>query len=194
VLLKQKKVPSELIPDIVESVSGAWRGSVRSEAESYLPNKVKETARKAPEMKDLLALKGNAADGKAVFMKTCSVCHQVNGEGYDFGPKLSEIGTKYPPEGLLNAIIHPSEGISFGFETTELKLKDGSTLTGIVASKTETDIDLKYPGGGKQQVKTSDVKSTKQLKESMMPEKLYQNISDQEMANLLSYLSGLKKK
>jgi len=194
VLLKQKKVPAELIPDVVGSVSGAWRGSVRSEAESYLPNKAKANTKEAPGIKELLALKSNAADGKAVFAKTCSVCHQVNGEGYDFGPKLSEIGSKYPPEGLLNAIVHPSDGISFGFETTELKLKDGSTLTGIVASKTETDIDLKYPGGGKQQVKTSEVKSMKQLKESMMPENLYQNISNQDMANLLAYLSGLKKK
>ena len=37
-ILKAKKVPAGLIPDVVSSVSGAWRGSVRTEAASYLPN------------------------------------------------------------------------------------------------------------------------------------------------------------
>ena len=73
-------------------------------------------------------------------------------------------------------------------------MKDKSTLSGIIASKTETDIDLKLPGGTKQHIKTSDVASTKEMKESMMPEGLYQTMSTQDMANLLAYLEGLKKK
>jgi putative heme-binding domain-containing protein len=73
-------------------------------------------------------------------------------------------------------------------------MKDGSTLTGILASKTETDIDLKYPGGSKQRIKTSDVKSMKELKASMMPEGLHENLSAQELANLLEFLEALKKK
>ena len=145
-------------------------------------------------MSDLLPLKANATNGKGVFTNTCAVCHQVNNEGFDFGPKLSEIGSKYPKEGLLEAIVHPSKGISFGSEGWELKLKDGSTLTGIIASKTETDMIVKFPGGAKQNLKTSDVKSMKQLKVSMMPEGLYENMSSQDLANLLEYLSTLKKK
>ena len=46
-----------------------------------------------------------------------------------------------------STIVHPSEGIGFGYEGWEIKMKDGSVLTGIIASKTETDIDLKFPGG-----------------------------------------------
>jgi putative heme-binding domain-containing protein len=118
----------------------------------------------------------------------------VNKEGYDFGPALTEIGSKYPKEGLLDAIVHPSDGISFGYEGWELKMKDGSTLSGIIASKTETDLDLKLPAGAKQHIKTSDVQSMKEMKESLMPEGLYQNISTQDMANLLEYLESLKKK
>ena len=37
---------------------------------------------------------GNAANGKTVFMNACALCHMVNNEGYDFGPKLTEIGGK----------------------------------------------------------------------------------------------------
>jgi hypothetical protein len=32
------------------------------------------------------------------------------------------------------------------------------------------------------------------MKQSMMPEGLYQNMSEQDLANLLEYLEGLKKR
>ncbi|MGN6618255.1 MAG: PVC-type heme-binding CxxCH protein, partial [Ilyomonas sp.] len=193
-ILKSKKVPEELIPATVASVSQAWRGSVRTEAQSYLPNQATVATKKAPTWNELASLEGDASKGHTVFINTCATCHLAGSEGNDFGPKLTEIGSKYAKDGLLNAIVHPSEGISFGYEGWNIHLKDGSQATGVIASKTETDIDLKLPGGTKQHLKTSDVQSIKEMKESLMPEGLYQNISNQDMADLLEYLEGLKKK
>lgn len=194
-ILKAKKVPSALIPDVVKSVSGAWRGSVRSEAASYLPNDgITTAAKKIVTMREIDALTANADEGKKIFTSICATCHQVNNSGYDFGPKLSEIGSKLPKESLLESILHPSAGIGFGYEGWELKMKDGSTLSGILASKTETDIDLKFPGGSRKQIKTADIKTLTQMKQSMMTEGLQENLSAQDMANLLEYLAGLKKK
>jgi len=73
-------------------------------------------------------------------------------------------------------------------------MKDGSTLSGILSSKTETDIDIKFPGGAHKQLKTADVLSLTQMKQSMMTEGLYNAMTNQDLANLLDYLSGLKKK
>ncbi|HVY73769.1 MAG TPA: c-type cytochrome, partial [Puia sp.] len=193
-ILKARQVPQPLIPFVVAGVKGAWRSSVRNEAESYLPGHVGTVAKAAPTLQELNALPADAEKGKLVFQGTCSICHMVGVEGKDFGPKLSEIGSKYAKDGLLNAIVHPSDGISFGFEGWELKLKDGSVLKAIIASKTETDIDLKFPGGSRQQIKTGTVASMKEMKESMMPADLYQSLSNRDLANLLAYLSGLKKK
>jgi putative membrane-bound dehydrogenase-like protein len=194
-ILKAKKVPGDLIPDVVASVSGAWRGSIRTEAASYLPNAEKNTAAKlAPSLQELLAVKTNVEEGKKVFGNACMICHQAGNTGYDFGPKLTEIGSKLPKEGLLEAIVHPSKGISFGYEGWQLKMKDGSTFSGIIASKTETDIILKLPGGATKEIKTADIETMSQMKESMMPEGLYQNMSKEDLANLMEYLSGLKKK
>ena len=193
-ILKNKKIPQDLIPDVVNSVRGTWRTAIITEAETYLPAHATANATAMPTLASINALKGDAVKGKIVYTNTCAVCHKVNAEGNDFGPKLSEIGSKYPKEGLLNTILHPSEGISFGFEGYTIKLKDGSTLTGIISSKTETDIELKLPGGSSQPIKTSQVLSSTQLKESMMPEGLYKTMSTQGMADLLAYLQTLKKK
>ena len=194
-ILKAKKVPVGLIPAVVSSVSGAWRSSIRNEAASYLPNEGKATAaKKAITMQEINALTANAEDGKKIFTTACATCHRVNENGYDFGPALHEIGSKLPKESLLESIVSPSAGIGFGYEGWELRMKDGSTMSGIIASKTETDIDLKFPGGGKKAVKTADLKTLTQMKESMMPEGLQNNLSAQDLANLLEYLAGLKKK
>ncbi len=194
-ILKAKKVPAELIPDVVASVKGAWRGAVRSEAASYMPNDGKTTvAKKTPTMQEINPLTANADEGKKIFTSICATCHKVNNIGYDFGPALTEIGSKLPKESLLESMVNPSAGIGFGYEGWELKMKDGSTMSGIISSKTETDIDLKFPGGSKKQIKTADVKTLSQVKQSLMTEGLYENLSTQDMANLLEYLAGLKKK
>lgn len=73
-------------------------------------------------------------------------------------------------------------------------MKDGSAISGIVSSKTETDIVMKFPGGSTKEIKTADVERMTQGKTSMMPDGLYQTMSKQDLANLLEYLGGLKKK
>ena len=193
-LLKAKKVPADLIPLMVQSVSGAWRKAVRDEAAKYLPGGAQTVAVKLPDIKTINSLKGNALSGKSVFSKFCFTCHQVNKEGNDFGPPLSEIGSKYPKEGLLTSILKPSEGIGFGYEGWQMELKDGSSLVGIIASKTEDEIELKLAGGNKRTIKQSEIQSKKQLDISLMPEGLYQQMDIQQLTDLLEYLSSLKKK
>ncbi|MCE7061552.1 PVC-type heme-binding CxxCH protein [Dyadobacter sp. CY343] len=193
VLLKEGKLTGDVKVAAVKGLSGAWRKAVKTEAAKYLEGSV-TTARRHPEMKELIGMKGDAATGKQVFGTYCAVCHQVNGEGMDFGPKLSEIGSKLPKEAQYAAIFEPSAGIGFGYEGFEVTFKDGSVITGIVASKTETDLILKFPGGSTQEYKMSKVKSMKQLKESMMPAGLQDAMTTDELVGLVDYLSGLKKK
>lgn len=192
--LKDNKIQKDFIPVAVEGVSRAWRRNVRTEASKYLGNATANTKTKLPPMAELVAMNGDAKKGVEVFAANCSVCHQVNGEGMDFGPKLSEIGSKLPKEGQYLAIMYPDAGIGFGYEGWDLKMKDGSTMSGIISSKTETDLVLKMPGGTVQNLKTSAVKSMKMMNNSMMPKGLMDGMSKDEAVNLVEYLVGLKKK
>jgi putative heme-binding domain-containing protein len=194
-ILKDGQVPPSMIPDVVASVSGAWRESVRTEAKSYLPKTeaAAEEVAGIPTLAQLNALKADVAKGKAVYSIYCAVCHKMDKEGYDFGPKLSEIGSKYGKDGLLKSIVSPSDGISFGYEGWNIKMKDGSELMGIISSKTNTEIEVRLPGGAVQKVKASSVKSMEQMKTSIMPAGLTAGMSTQELADLLGYLESRKK-
>ena len=192
-LLKNKTINGELILPAVTGLKRAWRKAIYTEATAYLPKGATIAEVKTATIAELNALKGVALNGRTIFVSRCAPCHQVKKEGVEFGPDLSEIGTKLPREALLDAMVRPSAGISFGFETWQLTMKDGSIFTGIISSKTESDIDLKLPGGTLQKVKASDVKTMDKLPQSLMPEGLHQGISTQQLADLIEYMASLKK-
>jgi len=192
--LKEKQIPANLIPSAVESVSKAWRKGVRVEANTYLSGTQSNAKTKHPALNDLINLNGVAKNGIKVFVEQCAMCHQINNEGIDFGPKLSEIGSKLSKEGMYLSILHPNAGIGFGYETFEITTKKGDVYQGIVTSKNETDIVLKLPGESVQNFKTSALKSVRQLDNSMMPDGLADGMSTTELTDLVEYLSTLKKK
>jgi putative membrane-bound dehydrogenase-like protein len=193
-LLKNNQLKGELKAAAYQGVAFAWRKSIRQEAAKYLDNPPSATAKKLPAVPELVAMNGDATRGLTVFKTNCSVCHQINGEGMDFGPKLSEIGSKLGKDGQYLAILYPDAGISFGYEGYEVKFKDGSTQTGIVSSKTETDLQMKFAGGAVQNYKMADVVKIKQLDSSMMPSGLHEAMSTQELVDLVEYLGTLKRK
>jgi putative heme-binding domain-containing protein len=193
-LLEKKKITPAYIPLVVESLQKAWRKSIRMKANSYLDKHQTETKKAHPAMAELIKMSGDAVKGKVVFTNSCTMCHVVNNEGIDLGPKLSEIGTKLSKEGLYMSILHPNAGIGFGYETFEVKTKTGDSYQGIIVSKNETDIVLRIPGGIVKSFKTSALKSYKQLPESLMPEGLADGMSTPELVDLIEYLSTLKKK
>jgi putative membrane-bound dehydrogenase-like protein len=195
VLLKNNQIPQNMIPYFVEGLKNTWRKAIYNEAKTYLPNH-QNTIKNNQNLNldELKSLNTNLESGKAILATNCIVCHKVQNEGFDFGPNLSEIGTKLPVEALLDAIVNPSAGISFGFETWVLSMKNGSTFSGIISSRTESEIELLYPGGIKTKINTNDIKSLKQLPDSMMPAGLHESMTKQELADMLAYLSSLTKK
>ena len=192
-LLKADRIPGELIPDAVESLKNTWRRDVYAEAQTYLPESADKVAvaHEVPTNEELLAAEGNIENGKALFRTNCSTCHEVNGQGHDFGPKLSEIGAKLPKTALLEAIVAPSAGISFGYETSVITLKNGSAVTGIVSSRTESEVEVRFVGGTSQSFNMDDIASIEETAESMMPP--LQSVMDkQQLIDVIAYLASLK--
>jgi putative membrane-bound dehydrogenase-like protein len=192
-LLKDNKIEKEYIPAAVQGVSRAWRRKVRTDAAAYLGG-ASATGKKVPNIADLIKLKGDPKKGIELFKNHCENCHQVNGEGIDFGPKLSEIGSKLSKEGQFMAILYPDAGISFDYEGWEITLKDGTLLRGMVTSKTETDWVVKAQDGNSQTVRISTMKSKKMIPNSLMLNGFHEAMSEQELADLVSYLMTLKRR
>jgi len=111
----------------------------------------------------------------------------------ELGPNLSEIGTKLGKDALIEAILEPSSGISFGYEAWNFTLKSGDEVYGLIASETADEITLKNIGGIITRLKKSDLALRQQSKLSIMPAGLQAAMTAQELVDLVEYLATLKK-
>jgi putative heme-binding domain-containing protein len=191
---KAGKIPAELIPVAAEVLFGSPRSEMREEAAKYLQLPGAANAKPLPPIAELAKRTGDPDKGHAVFARTCVACHQINGLGIDFGPALSEIGSKLPKEDLYFSITNPSAAVAFGFEGWILKLKDGNELLGLIASETADEVALKIMGGIVVKYPKSQIVSRTKQDQSLMTPGLHQTMTEQELVDLIEYLTTLKKK
>jgi putative heme-binding domain-containing protein len=185
--LIQKGKVSEGVMDIAKRhMLATWHNDIRAKANEFFDDGTESDI----DVKALLAKTGNAGKGQKVFEMYCKTCHLVNGTGVDFGPGLSQIGGKLSKEGLYNAILNPSEGMGFGYETQQIIMNDGTEIQAIITSKTENEVNVKLLGQAEQtRYPLSEVKSIKQLNSSLMPQF---PLEEDQLVDLVEYLSRLK--
>jgi putative heme-binding domain-containing protein len=149
-----------------------------------------------PPMGELLKRRGDPKRGEEVFASTnagCINCHRVKDRGVDFAPALTEIGTKLGKDALYEAILNPSAGISLGYESWQIELKNGDEAYGLITSETEEEIVVKDARNVPMRIKKADVAKRQQSKVSIMPADLQKTMSAQDLADLVEFLAGLKK-
>ena len=169
---------------------------IKSRAAEVLPLPQSGNAEPLPPVTELARRSGNLERGREIFFSAtaaCSSCHRVNGQGQDFGPNLSEIGTKLGKEALYESILDPSSGISFGYEAWSIEKKDGDELYGLVTSETAHEIAIKTQGGIVSTVRKSDIARRQQMRTSIMPAGLQLTMTANELVDLVEYLASLKK-
>ncbi len=195
-LPKKNTLPADLKLTASAALNAVRWENLKAEAAKLLPLPQGREAQPLPPVSELVKLKGDPIKGAAVFRSenvACHKCHQVNGEGIDFGPNLSEIGTKLGKDALYESILNPSAGISFGFEGWLLTLKNEDEAYGLIVSETADELALKTAAGVVTRYKKSDLASRAKQKLSIMPEGLQQGMVRQELVDLVEYLASLKK-
>lgn len=192
---------NQLAPDLTALASSALRmvayPALKADIDQLFPAPAALGGKALPPIGELVKKKGDAEKGRAVFERvetSCVTCHRIGEKGSDFGPALSEIGTKLPKEQLYENIISPNAGVSMGFETTQIMLRDNTAAVGIVRSETNEELILGLPGGATNKVRKGDIAKREKLPVSMMPSGLNQALTQDDLVNLVEYLASLKAK
>jgi putative membrane-bound dehydrogenase-like protein len=165
----------------------------------YDPAKVKLVAAEMPpELKDapklptgaeIAQLPGDVKRGQAA-IAVCFTCHKVGKTGVEFGPDLSTFGKQQPSEVIANAIAHPSADISHGYEGSEIKTKDGLTISGMILSSGDP-VMIKCMGGLVQTVPKERIASMKKMDRSLMYQPQQLGLTPQAISDIVAYLKGL---
>jgi putative heme-binding domain-containing protein len=130
---------------------------------------------------------GQPKSGKSIFLQQCGKCHALFSEGARVGPDLTTFRRDDIPAMLLS-IIHPSAEIREGYHTYVVLTDDGRVLTGTLAEQDPQCVTLRSPEGALLTIPRDEIEEMTSSSQSMMPEGLLQQYSDQQLRDLFGYL------
>lgn len=146
---------------------------------------------------ELLAMEADIERGRQLFVRdgsaSCKSCHRVNGTGETLGPDLSQIGKKYSPAEMLTHLLEPSRFIDAKYVPYVLETTGGLVHSGLLLEKTDTEIVLKNAQNKEVRVPAGDVESLVSQQKSLMPELLLREMTPQQAADLLAFLTSLRQ-
>lgn len=151
---------------------------------------VAQTYRKALEAVGTPA--ATAIAGAAVFKRTCSKCHKIDGRGTEVGPDISDVRNR-SLEALLFDILDPNRKVEPRFMDYTVVTTDGRTFNGLMLSETAEAVVLRQAEGKQQVVPRAEIEILKASGRSLMPEGVEKDVTVQQMADLLTFLKSRKR-
>jgi putative membrane-bound dehydrogenase-like protein len=136
---------------------------------------------------DVLALKGDVTRGGEKFASVCSSCHRAGDVGTEYAPSLNGWAKRQTTEVFLNSVINPSADIAQGFNGTQIKLKSGDEIHGLVLSEGDPLI-VQSAGGLTQTVPRNRIAERKGLGRSLMLSADQLGLTPQDLADLNAWL------
>ena len=170
---------------------------IRDLFERFLPadQRVKRLGRDF-DVESVLMLEGRASRGRADFLTSsslqCRNCHRLGRQGRSLGPDLDGVGKRYSQLQLLESIMKPSKNIDPKFMAHLLETTDGRVFTGLLVKKDQDEVVLKDAQAKELRFAADAIELLLPQQKSLMPDLLWQEMTAQELADLLAFLMSLK--
>jgi len=140
--------------------------------------------------KDPVGSKGDAARGRLVFEKgQCIKCHKYGTVGEGLGPDLTTLSKRFKRTDTLESLIFPSKIISDQYRSVMILTKSGQALLGLAAPQGDM-VTVLLQDGSKVTLKKDDIEQQIASLVSVMPDKLLDQLTKQEIADLFAYLES----
>ncbi|QNF35385.1 c-type cytochrome [Adhaeribacter swui] len=134
----------------------------------------------------------NFEQGKAMFAASmCASCHNMRGEGGSVGPDLTQLGTRFSVNDMLESIIEPSKYVSDQYASTVFYLKDGSSVLGRLVNETGDKYSISqnpFAPDMLRDIPKKDVVNTKISNVSIMMPGMINRLNEEELKDLIAYL------
>lgn len=138
---------------------------------------------------------GDAKQGFHVFRSdkaACSACHRIGYVGGNVGPILSQIGRTRSRRDLIEAIVFPNARLEQSYRGTKLRTVDGEVVNGLIVAETASSITLQVTADRRVTVQREEIEASEPSSVSIMPAGLDQQLTRQEMADLIAFLENAK--
>jgi putative heme-binding domain-containing protein len=170
---------------------------VQKEAETLYAALNADEAKQKAKLEEMLAsLKGgDIRRGQIAFNSTkaaCASCHAIGYLGGKIGPDLTRIGQIRTERDLLESIVFPSASFVRSYEPVKVTTKDGKAVNGLVKKDAPDEVVLTVSATEEVRIARDDIESMVPGKVSIMPAGLDQQLTPQELADLVAFLKASK--
>ncbi|RLT02822.1 MAG: sorbosone dehydrogenase [Planctomycetota bacterium] len=191
----------ELRTDVARDILRVLRESGRTDAdlEHALRTAGKIISRKSLTVEERAAMltkaatTATAAEGERIYRNEqlgCLKCHAIGGAGGLVGPDMISLGASAQPDYLLESLLNPNAKVKENYHTTVIATVDGRVVAGVLMQKSEKTLTLRTAENKVMEVPIAEIEEQAQGL-SLMPEGLVDNLTDDEIASVVRFLSEL---
>ncbi len=196
--LQQSKGRSSVRADILRPRLAKYPESVQKKGEALLASLNVDSAKQGQRLEEVLAAsrEGDVRRGQTVFNSpkaACLSCHAIGYLGGKIGPDLTRIGQIRNERDLLEAILFPSASFARGYEPVIITTQSGQILSGVLRSDLTDAVVLVSGGAGTEvRILRREIVDMQPGTVSVMPPGLADQLSRQELADLLAFLKATR--
>jgi len=168
---------------------------VQKKAESLYAKLNVDAAKQKAKLEQLVTSlsSGDIRRGQIVFNSekaACYTCHEIGYRGGHVGPDLTKIGKIRAERDLLEAIVFPSASFVRSFEPVVVATNDGKVYNGLIKSESGDEMVLTTGANQEARIARSEIEEIRPSTVSVMPAGLDQQLSAQELADLVAFLKA----
>ena len=133
--------------------------------------------------------------GQAIFNSqkaACASCHAIGYLGGNIGPDLTRIGQIRNERDLLEAIVYPSASFVRSYEPVVVTTRSGDEQSGVLRRDTPDEVVLGTGPGVETRIARAEIAEMRPGSVSVMPAGLDEQLTRQELADLLAFLKSTK--
>jgi putative heme-binding domain-containing protein len=195
--LKEAKGLSSLRVDVVQTVLAKYPSTVQQQGKELLVLLNADAAKQGAHIDELLhELKdGDVRRGQAIFNSqkaACASCHTMGYLGGKVGPDLTSIGQVRTERDLLESVIFPSASFVRSYEPYIILTKSDESYSGVLKKDAADEVLLATGPGAEVRIARADITEMRPGTVSVMPAGMEQQMTKQELADLLAFLKSTK--
>jgi putative membrane-bound dehydrogenase-like protein len=138
---------------------------------------------------------GDVRRGQQVFhgkQAACFSCHAMGYLGGEIGPDLTHIARTRTATDLLEAVLYPSASFVRSYEPWSIETNDGQVHNGILKENTSHRVVLVNNARETVVIESAEIASLQPSSTSIMPAGLDQQLTEQQLIDLIVYLREAK--